>query len=70
MRTIDIHAHLVPTALWQAITRALRAYGNRGRWEGIVSRGMRADFSWQHSALCYESLYERTLAAKGVGTSK
>ncbi len=43
--------------LWLTIKRALLAWKNKESWEGIVRRGMAADFSWHHSALRYEELY-------------
>jgi starch synthase len=48
----------------EAIDRALRAYHETARWQGIVQRAMRADFSWSRSAAQYHDLYTRALGAE------
>jgi len=48
-----------------ALSRALSAYADRPRWEGIVRRGMEKDFSWGPSAREYVSLYEKALRKRG-----
>jgi len=48
----------------EAIDRALRAYHEAARWQGIVQKAMRADFSWSRSAAQYHDLYTRALGAK------
>jgi starch synthase len=55
-----------PAALWEALTRALQTYRNKGKWKQIMCRGMNSDFSWKQSAANYEGLYSRALAIKGV----
>lgn len=47
--------------LKEAVSRALAAYADRARWNAIVLRGMKQDFSWDASARKYASLYERAL---------
>src|SRR5512145_701297 len=42
-----------------AISRALAAYADRPRWEGIVRRAMEKDYSWGPSAREYAALYEK-----------
>ena len=45
--------------LSQAITRAVRLYGDREGWQRIQRRGMAADFSWTSSGKTYAQLYAR-----------
>jgi starch synthase len=51
-------------ALWEAVGRALKAYGEPGLWGEMVRHGMSQDFSWTESARQYEALYGATLTAK------
>ncbi|MBI5418521.1 MAG: glycogen synthase GlgA [Deltaproteobacteria bacterium] len=51
--------------LSDVVARALAAYTDRPRWEGIVRRGMEKDFSWEPSAREYVALYERALRKRG-----
>jgi starch synthase len=48
------------SAFWQAIERALSLWSDRHAWRGLVQSGMRADWSWGHSASAYLRLYEET----------
>jgi len=48
-------------AFWEAIKRALEAYGERKKWEKMVRNGMNADFSWEKSARKYDELYRKAL---------
>jgi starch synthase len=48
-----------------AVSRALAAYADRPRWEGIVRRAMEKDFSWGPSAREYAALYEKALRKRG-----
>ncbi|HKZ16370.1 MAG TPA: glycogen synthase GlgA [Geobacteraceae bacterium] len=48
-------------AFWEAITRALEAYGEKKKWEKMVRNGMNADFSWEKSARKYDELYRKAL---------
>ena len=49
MRTIDIHAHLVPLSLWKAADARAEWYGFRHEASGglgtMVGGGMRTSFS-------------------------
>jgi starch synthase len=47
------------------VSRALAAYADRPRWEGIVRRAMEKDFSWGPSAREYAALYEKALRKRG-----
>lgn len=52
-----------PQELLQTIDRALQLYQQQPqRWQELVRRGMRQDFSWQPSALRYQQLYRMVLA--------
>lgn len=50
-----------PEAFWEAITRALEAYGEKKKWEKIVKNGMHSDYSWEKSARKYDELYRKAL---------
>ena len=50
-----------PGALVDAVRRALDAFRDRERWRGIVTRGMKSDFSWTASAARYMDLYRSAL---------
>ena len=47
--------------LMGAVSRALAAFADRPRWNGIVRRGMALDFSWEASARAYVDLYGKAL---------
>jgi len=49
-------------ALSETLRRACDAYRRPEVWEQLVAAGMRLDFSWDHSAREYVTLYEQTLA--------
>ena len=49
-------------ALLDALRSAVKAYGDRERWIGMMKRGMRKDFSWSAAAAEYLALYRRLLA--------
>ncbi len=52
-----------PRALCHAWNRALLAYqGDEAAWQGLVRRGMRADYSWAASARAYLGVYKQALA--------
>ena len=51
--------------LSDAVSRALAAWADRKRWEGIVRRAMEMDFSWGPSAREYAELYEKALRKRG-----
>jgi len=46
-----------PGALVETVKRALDAFGNPSRWQGIQTRGMQRDHSWDASAREYVKLY-------------
>jgi starch synthase len=46
-----------PLALHGAITRSVRLYEHRTDWQAMQRAGMRADFSWTHSAARYAELF-------------
>lgn len=48
-----------PTALRDALQRALALYQQPRKWRPLMKRGMEQDFSWEHSAGQYLALYER-----------
>lgn len=52
-----------PTALVQALRRALAVYRDREKWQVLMRRAMSYDFSWEKSAAAYLRLYERIIAA-------
>jgi len=45
--------------LADAITRAIRLFGNKSGWQAIQKCGMAADFSWDRSGKSYADLYMR-----------
>ncbi|MCD6291265.1 MAG: glycogen synthase [Anaerolineae bacterium] len=51
-------------ALYTALTRAVETYKYQDVWPKLMRRGMRADFSWEHSARKYVDLYYRAVATK------
>jgi starch synthase len=54
-----------PEALWEAMTRAMKAYEDRTLWKKLMRRGMSCDYSWQNSVHKYLELYKKALARKG-----
>jgi starch synthase len=53
--------------LLQTIQLALTVYRDKPRWKRLIQRAMRQDFSWEKSALQYESLYQKALETKKKG---
>ena len=51
-----------PEAMTAALGRALAAYADPVRWRAMQRRGMAEDFTWDRSALRYESVYAGALA--------
>ncbi|KGF69550.1 glycogen synthase [Hoeflea sp. BAL378] len=51
-------------ALREALRRAIRAFAEPKIWARLQNQGMKADVSWDRSALRYASLYAQLLAAK------
>lgn len=50
------------TAFLSALDRALRWYADAERWQALVERAMRQDFSWERSAERYHHLYAQLCA--------
>jgi starch synthase len=48
-------------AMLQAVRRAVTCFADRARWQTLVQRGMRTDFSWGTSARRYIEWYEVAL---------
>jgi starch synthase len=48
-----------PTALLDALRRAIETFGNRTLWRRIQKTGMRQDWSWDASARQYADVYAR-----------
>lgn len=49
-------------SLFEALGVALKAFADKGRWVGMMRRGMQKDFSWSAVAVEYQELYERLCA--------
>ena len=52
--------------LLEKIDEALLVFGERDLWRTLMLNGMRADYSWNASALHYVELYQKLV---GVGVS-
>jgi starch synthase len=50
-----------PSALLQAIDRALVLFHRKKDWATVMRNAMAADFSWDRSARVYLDLYRRLL---------
>ena len=50
-----------PLALHGAIARAVTLHGQPAVWQAMQRAGMRADFSWTHSAARYAALFRGLL---------
>jgi starch synthase len=55
---------VTPDALREALRRAIRAFAEPKVWAQLQNQGMKADVSWDRSALRYASLYAELLNAK------
>jgi starch synthase len=53
-----------PSALLDAVRRALAAYRDRDGWRRLQANGMRQDFSWHRSAARYVEVYKGVIAAR------
>jgi len=51
-------------ALYEAIRRAVRLYGDEKTWRKIQRRGMKSDVSWRTSAVRYAELYANLIGLK------
>ena len=47
--------------LIDAVTRAVKLFGDRDTWRNLVLRGMKQDYSWKASAKKYLDLYEEMI---------
>ena len=56
-------ADATPHELWLALERATRCWHDRKLWQRIQQNGMRRDFSWEHAAHDYVTLYRDAIAA-------
>jgi starch synthase len=56
-------------ALLTAVRAASAAFRDRKRWETMMRRGMRKDFSWRVSAAEYAALYRRLLDGNEIAAS-
>jgi starch synthase len=48
-----------PSALLQAVDRALELFSKKEEWRSLIKRAMREDFSWNQSAKAYLDLYQK-----------
>jgi starch synthase len=55
--------------LLEAVSRARKAYADRGQWDRLVDRAMAQDFSWERSAKAYEDVYRATMRRRVVTAS-
>lgn len=55
---------VTPDALREALRRAIRAFADPKLWERMQNRGMKADVSWDRSALRYARLYAELIVPK------
>lgn len=53
-----------PLSLALAVSRAYENYKHADIWRGIQKRAMEKDFSWEHSAREYLSLFEKAIEVK------
>jgi starch synthase len=53
-----------PSALLDALHRALRHYAERECWPGLIARALAYDSRWLASARAYSQLYQRVLQAQ------
>jgi starch synthase len=49
------------SSVLHALERAARVYAQGAEWRELQRRGMRKDFSWDRSAVEYETLYREAL---------
>jgi starch synthase len=56
-------ADATPHELWLALERATRCWHDRKLWQRIQQNGMRRNFSWEHAAHDYVTLYRDAIAA-------
>jgi starch synthase len=54
------------TALENALQRALELFEDTEKWQTLRQQGMRANYSWQNSAVQYVKAYQQLLEGKSV----
>ena len=54
-----------PSAMVEALTRALTTFPDERNWRALQVAGMQEDFSWDRSAQEYVKIYEQVLGVKG-----
>ncbi len=54
-------------AMLSSLQRAFKSFKNKNRWNSIRDRGMKMDFSWNHSAPEYQAVYSRIYNQKIEG---
>ncbi|MFH1664952.1 MAG: hypothetical protein ABIA77_02275, partial [Candidatus Omnitrophota bacterium] len=50
-----------PEALLECVKRALAAYDDKELWNKLMKQAMSYDFSWEHSAKQYLTLYRKIM---------
>ena len=60
----SVFEHADAAGLRWAVNTALGWYSDHDTWQQLMRNGMAADFSWEHQALEYLSLYGRLLAGR------
>jgi starch synthase len=53
-----------PDALYEAVRQAVEAFADAPRWQTLVQRVMRQDWSWARSARAYSALYAEALETR------
>ena len=57
-------------ALVKTLTRAVKVYQNKPKWESLVRTAVTSDFSWRSSAGCYEDFYHDAMARRSDSSSE
>ncbi len=53
-----------PLDLFTSLVRASEAFRFKALWSGLQKRGMESDFSWEASAIAYESIYKKLVGSQ------
>ncbi|MFQ5707559.1 MAG: glycogen synthase [bacterium] len=53
-----------PSALFQAIDKAVKIFRDRDTWLKLIQKGMKQDFSWKTPVQKYVRLYQRLISAR------
>jgi len=51
-------------ALIKTIESSMEAYGNKGKWQQMISNAMKCNFSWEESAVKYVELYGKAKSSQ------